>query len=47
MEEMAPYLSHQTGWSGAIARIMHLFTSLDAQKVLDQKKDQSAGATTD
>ncbi len=35
--------SHQTGWSGAIARIMHLFASLDAQKMLDQKKDQSAG----
>ncbi len=35
--------SHQTGWSGAIARIMQLFGSLDSQMVLDQKKDQSAG----
>ena len=39
--------SHQTGWSGAIARIMQLFGSLDAQKILDQKKDQSVGAATD
>ena len=37
--------SHQTGWSGVIARIMHLFGSLDAQKVLEQKKDQMAGGT--
>ncbi len=35
--------SHQTGWSGAIARIMHLFASLDAEKILELKKDQSAG----
>jgi len=35
--------SHQTGWSGAIARLIHLFASLDAQKILEQKKDQSAG----
>ena len=38
--------SHQTGWSGAIARIMHLFASLDAQQILEQKKDQSAGGTS-
>ncbi len=38
--------SHQTGWSGVIARIMHLFGSLDAQKMLDRKKDQSVGAAT-
>jgi hypothetical protein len=35
--------SHQTGWTGAVARIMHLFASLDAQEVLEQKKDRSAG----
>ena len=35
--------SHQTGWTGAIARIMHLFASVDAQNMLEQKKDQSAG----
>ncbi len=35
--------SHQTGWTGAIARIMHLFASLDAQKILLQKKDKSVG----
>ena len=37
--------SHQTGWSGGIARIMHLFASLDAERILEQKKDQSAGRT--
>jgi hypothetical protein len=37
--------SHQTGWSGAIARIMHLFASSDAQKILDQSKEKSAGGT--
>jgi hypothetical protein len=35
--------SHQTGWSGAIARIMHLFASADAQQFLDQGKEKSAG----
>jgi hypothetical protein len=35
--------SHQTGWSGAIARIMHLFASSDAQETLEQAKGQSAG----
>jgi hypothetical protein len=35
--------SHQTGWTGAIARIMHLFASSDAQTVLEQTKDRSAG----
>ena len=35
--------SHQTGWTGAIARIMHLFASVDAQQMLEQKKDTSAG----
>ncbi len=33
--------SHQTGWTGAIARVMHLFATLDAQKILDQQKDRS------
>jgi hypothetical protein len=37
--------SHQTGWSGAIARVMHLFASSDAQKILDQSKEKSAGGT--
>jgi hypothetical protein len=35
--------SHQTGWSGAIARIMHLFASSGAQEILERKKDQSVG----
>ena len=33
--------SHQTGWTGAIARIMHLFSSSEAQSVLDQGKVDS------
>ena len=37
--------SHQTGWTGAIARLMHLFASLDAQKILEQKKEHSVGGT--
>ena len=39
--------SHQTGWSGAIARIMHLFASLDEQTILKQNKDQSVGRNTE
>jgi hypothetical protein len=35
--------SHQTGWSGAISRVMHLFASSDVQKILEQSKDKSAG----
>jgi len=35
--------SHQTGWTGAIARIMQLFGSLDEQKMLDQSKEQMMG----
>jgi hypothetical protein len=35
--------SHQTGWTGAIARIMHLFATVDAQNMLQQNKDTSAG----
>ena len=30
--------SHQTGWSGAIARIMHLFASTEAAEMLEQGK---------
>jgi len=37
--------SHQTGWSGAIARVVHLFASVDAKKVLEQTKEKSAGGT--
>jgi hypothetical protein len=37
--------SHQTGWTGAIARIMHLFASSDAHNILEQKKEKSAGGT--
>jgi hypothetical protein len=33
--------SHQTGWSGAVARIMQLFASTDAQKMLEQSKGES------
>ena len=33
--------SHQTGWSGAIARIMQLFASADAQKILESGKEQA------
>ena len=35
--------SHQTGWSGAIARVVHLFAVADAKKVLEQTKDKTAG----
>lgn len=35
--------SHQTGWSGVIARVMHLFALSDAQKVLKQSKEKSVG----
>jgi hypothetical protein len=33
--------SHQTGWTGAIARLMHLFGSSDGQEILEQGKDFS------
>jgi hypothetical protein len=33
--------SHQTGWSGTIARIMHTFASLDADSFLAQTKQES------
>ena len=32
--------SHQTGWTGAIARIMHIFASSEAQTILDQSKGE-------
>jgi len=35
--------SHQTGWSGAIARIMHVFAATDARTFLEQGKDKLAG----
>jgi hypothetical protein len=35
--------SHQTGWSGAIARIMQLFASSEAGTVLEQKKEDIVG----
>jgi hypothetical protein len=37
--------SHQTGWSGAIARVVHLFAFADAKKVLEQTKEKMAGGT--
>ena len=37
--------SHQTGWSGAIARIGHLFASFKAHEILEQSKGKSAGGT--
>ena len=33
--------SHQTGWSGAIARIVHRIATSDAQETLEQGKTQS------
>jgi hypothetical protein len=35
--------SCQTGWSGAIARIVHLFAVSDAQKMLSEGKAKSVG----
>jgi hypothetical protein len=35
--------SHQTGWSGAIARIMHLFATFEAHKILEGGKDAAMG----
>jgi len=35
--------SHQTGWTEAITRIMHLFASSDAQETLEQGKGRAAG----
>jgi hypothetical protein len=30
--------SHQTGWTGIVARVMHLFATTTAQQVLDRGK---------
>ena len=35
--------SHQTGWTGAIARIMRLFAVTEAEQVLEQGKGDAAG----
>jgi hypothetical protein len=35
--------SHQTGWSGVIARLMHLFAFSEANKLLDEGKERSTG----
>ena len=35
--------SHQTGWSGAIARLMQLFATTDPQMMLEQSKGESVG----
>ena len=37
--------SHQTGWTGAVARIMQLFASTDEQMMLEQSKGKSVGRT--
>jgi hypothetical protein len=34
--------SHQTGWTGAIARIMHLFASFEANQILEGGKDAAS-----
>ena len=37
--------SHQTGWTGAVARIMYLFASSEAQETLERGKGNSVGET--
>ena len=37
--------SHQTGWTGGVARLMHLFATTDAQGLLDQGKAKSVAGT--
>jgi hypothetical protein len=37
--------SHQTGWTGAIARLMHLFATVDAKETLRRTKEEVTGAT--
>ena len=37
--------SHQTGWTGAIARIMRLFAVAEAEQVLEQGKGEAAAAS--
>ena len=38
--------SHQTGWTGIVARIMHLFASTTAEQVLTGGKRARAGSAT-
>ncbi len=38
--------SHQTGWTGAVARIMHTFAASEAQTLLDQSKGDSTVGTS-
>jgi hypothetical protein len=37
--------SHQTGWTGAIARLMQLFAVTGPEKMLEQSKGKSVGNT--
>ncbi|HVO97163.1 MAG TPA: hypothetical protein VMT15_03810 [Bryobacteraceae bacterium] len=37
--------SHQTGWSGVIARILHLFASSGAVGILERGKERALGVT--
>jgi hypothetical protein len=37
--------SHQTGWTGIVARMMHLFATTSAEQVLELGKAAAAGAT--
>jgi hypothetical protein len=37
--------SHQTGWTGAIARIMRLFAVAEAEQVLEQGKGEAAAVS--
>ena len=39
--------SHQTGWTGAIARIMHLFASEDMNEALEKKKEEDSAGGDD
>ena len=34
--------SHQTGWTGVIARLMHVFATVDPEKMLDAGKTSYA-----
>jgi len=38
--------SHQTGWTGAIARAMHLFATMSAEQTLEGGKGAYAGAAS-
>jgi hypothetical protein len=39
--------SHQTGWSGVVARIMQIFASSEAHEILAQSKEESVGMVAD